>query len=76
MVKDSNIESAPVQGGKRKYSSSKMSYLDVTLNGPILDGSVHGNVFPPSSPDNVIMSSNQDVETIDMSGTGFNISWE
>lgn len=54
---------------KRKYSSSKMSYLDVTVNSPILQGSVYKGMK--------IKAVEQEVNTVDVSvSPDYDITWE
>lgn len=65
---ENNLDSVKAGvSGKRKYSSSKMSYLDVTVNSPILGGSVTTKTN--------ISAQKQEVQTFEAS-TDFSISWE
>lgn len=69
-IKDNNPDCVKAGvSGKREYSSSKMSYLDVTVNSPILSGSV---VTTKTS----IRTTSQEVTSVDMSTSSFNVTWE
>lgn len=70
-VMENNLDSVKAGvSGKRKYSSSKMSYLDVTVNSPILGGSV-------VTAKTKIRTTSQEVTSVDMSQSSFfNVSWE
>lgn len=69
-VKENNIDCAQVnESGKRRYSSSSMSYLDVTVDSPILTGSV-------VDKNTRVESTAQEVNEVTLTSTDFDISWE